>query len=236
MFGRSKLDDELRASSSARRSTISSRVMASAVAVSAMRGTFGKRSCSTVSWMYSGRKSCPHCDTQCASSIANSADRRACEQDRGSAASAGAPARRTAGRARRRATRARSRRARRSRRRIQERGATPTSRSAATWSCISAISGETTMPAPKPPRVAPAPESGSTATCRRRSASAPAHRRRRRRARRFRPAARGTRRSRRSSLRISSERDIEERTWRRSVSGPILPTTAPLALALNVGD
>ena len=39
MFGRSKLDTKIRASSSARRWTISSRVMASAVAVSAMRGT-----------------------------------------------------------------------------------------------------------------------------------------------------------------------------------------------------
>ena len=47
MFGRSKLDTKMRASSSASRCTISSRVMASAVAVSAMRGTFGKRSCST---------------------------------------------------------------------------------------------------------------------------------------------------------------------------------------------
>ena len=56
---------------SASRSTISSRVTASAVAVSAMRGTCGKRSCSTESWMYSGRKSCPHCDTQWASSMAN---------------------------------------------------------------------------------------------------------------------------------------------------------------------
>ena len=40
--------DELLRRSSASRSTISRRVGASAVAVSAMRGTFGKRSCSTV--------------------------------------------------------------------------------------------------------------------------------------------------------------------------------------------
>jgi hypothetical protein len=33
----------------------------------------GKRSCRIVSWRYSGRKSCPHCETQCASSIANNA-------------------------------------------------------------------------------------------------------------------------------------------------------------------
>ena len=40
----------------------------------------GKRSCSTDSPRYSGRKSWPHCDTQCASSIANSATVRAIEQ------------------------------------------------------------------------------------------------------------------------------------------------------------
>ena len=60
------------ASSSARRRTISSRVCGSAVAVRAMRGTAGKRSCSSDSCRYSGRKSWPHCDTQCASSTAMS--------------------------------------------------------------------------------------------------------------------------------------------------------------------
>ena len=53
----------------------------SAVAVSAMRGTSGKRSAITDRPIYSGRKSWPHCDTQCASSIANSAILRAVEQD-----------------------------------------------------------------------------------------------------------------------------------------------------------
>ena len=38
-----------------------------------MRGTLGKRSCRIESCTYSGRKSCPHCDTQCASSMAKSA-------------------------------------------------------------------------------------------------------------------------------------------------------------------
>ncbi len=33
----------------------------------------GKRSCRIESCRYSGRKSCPHCETQCASSIANKA-------------------------------------------------------------------------------------------------------------------------------------------------------------------
>ena len=60
-----------RRAAAARRSP--SRVSASAVAVSAMRGTSGKRSASTDSAMYSGRKSWPHCETQCASSMANSA-------------------------------------------------------------------------------------------------------------------------------------------------------------------
>ncbi len=54
---------------------ISSRVGASAVAVSAIRGTSGQRSRSSDSAPYSGRKSCPHCETQCASSIAKSASR-----------------------------------------------------------------------------------------------------------------------------------------------------------------
>ena len=92
------------------------RVGGSAVAVSAMRGTPGKRSASTDSRRYSGRKSCPHCDTQCASSMAKSASRcvaklvRSVEEARRRAA---ARARRRGGRARRRgasrSTRARSR-------------------------------------------------------------------------------------------------------------------------------
>ena len=54
------------------RAAISRRVGGSAVAVSAIRGTWRQRS-RNASWRYSGRKSWPHCDTQCASSIANSA-------------------------------------------------------------------------------------------------------------------------------------------------------------------
>src|SRR3990172_2299038 len=73
MLARSKLETNWRACSSASRSTISPRVGVSAVAVSAMRGTAGKRSCNIVSARYSGRKSWPHCETQCASSIANRA-------------------------------------------------------------------------------------------------------------------------------------------------------------------
>ena len=47
MFGRSKLDTNWRASVSPSRGTISSRVAQVAVAVSAIRGTSGQRSCST---------------------------------------------------------------------------------------------------------------------------------------------------------------------------------------------
>jgi hypothetical protein len=55
--------------------------MASAVAVSAMRGTLAKRSCSTVSARYSGRKSWPHWLTQWTSSIANKLSKpRACSE------------------------------------------------------------------------------------------------------------------------------------------------------------
>ena len=49
---------------------MSSRVCGSAVAVRATSGTPGKRSRSCPSATYSGRKSCPHCEMQCASSTA----------------------------------------------------------------------------------------------------------------------------------------------------------------------
>ena len=51
-------------------STMSAFVILSAVAVNAILGTFGKYSSRTPNWVYSGRKSCPHCETQCASSMA----------------------------------------------------------------------------------------------------------------------------------------------------------------------
>ena len=51
---------------------MSLRVILSAVAVSATMGTSGKNLRSDLSWVYSGRKSCPHCEMQCASSMANS--------------------------------------------------------------------------------------------------------------------------------------------------------------------
>ena len=100
---------------------------------------------------------------------------------RGSPAPSAARARRRAGRARRSriARSTRRRRANVQRRVERRRRARRAARSASTWSCISAISGETTT---RQPVAAAGPGSGSTATCRRRSASAPARRRRRARA------------------------------------------------------
>src|SRR3546814_5821148 len=73
MLGRSKELVKRCAFSSCRRSAISRWVGGSAVAVSAIRGMSGQRSCSRVSSRYSRRKSWPHCDTQWASSMANRA-------------------------------------------------------------------------------------------------------------------------------------------------------------------
>ena len=50
---------------------ISCRVILSAVAVSATTGTSGNCWRSIFNCVYSGRKSCPHCEIQCASSMAN---------------------------------------------------------------------------------------------------------------------------------------------------------------------
>src|SRR5690554_7568826 len=73
MLGRSKPEMKRLACSRRSRWAISSRVRSSAVAVSAMRGTPGNSSASCPSCRYSGRKSCPHWDTQWASSMANRA-------------------------------------------------------------------------------------------------------------------------------------------------------------------
>ena len=72
MFGRSNDDMNVWGVRSRNCSRISFRVILSAVAVRATTGTFGKRSFKIASCVYSGRKSCPQCDTQCASSIAMS--------------------------------------------------------------------------------------------------------------------------------------------------------------------
>ena len=130
-----------------------------------------------VSWRYSGRKSWPHCDTQCASSMAKSASRTARQELE--AARHHQPLGRDIerDRARRRGCRARPRPPRPpDKRRIEERGAAPRPGAARRPDPSS------TRSAARPRRrgrAAPAPESGSTATCRRPSASAPARRRRR---------------------------------------------------------
>ena len=147
------------------------RVGASAVAVSAMRGTCGQRSCSTSSSRYSGRKSWPHCDTQCASSIANSASwqRSSSDRKRAREQALGRDVEQVELAAR--AARARPRRPpARHERRVQERRAHAELRAAPRPGPASARS------AARPRwrcRRAAAPASGSTATCRRRSASAP---------------------------------------------------------------
>ena len=58
--------------------TMSSLVSLSAVAVNAIIHACGKSSCKFPNWVYSGRKSCPHCEIQCASSIANKGTRKFC--------------------------------------------------------------------------------------------------------------------------------------------------------------
>ena len=69
-LGRSKLLINIRGLFKRSCSTISALVILSAVAVNAILGTQGKKSFSTPNCVYSGRKSCPHCETQCASSMA----------------------------------------------------------------------------------------------------------------------------------------------------------------------
>ena len=69
-FGRSNDEINTCASASCSCSIMSLRVIFSAVAVSATTGVSGSFARKRPSCWYSGRKSCPHCDTQCASSIA----------------------------------------------------------------------------------------------------------------------------------------------------------------------
>ena len=108
-----------------------------------------ERSCSSDSCRYSGRKSWPHCDTQCASSMAKSAI-RARREDRGSAGRPAARARRTACPARREQCAPSARDALHPAW-IEKRRAHAGCVSAATWSCINAISGDTTIPVPGAP-------------------------------------------------------------------------------------
>ena len=98
---------------------------------------------------YSGRKSWPHCETQCASSMARQPIATRLQRRRARRRAAAAPARCRAAAASGRAGRARSRRrSSGSDDELRLAAATPSSRSCATWSRISAISGETTSVRP----------------------------------------------------------------------------------------
>ena len=128
---------------------MSSRVRASAVAVTARRGTWGKTSASRPSMRYSGRKSWPHWLTQCASSIATRASGR--RDSRSSIAGLHQAFGRQVEQVQRRLRRSAARCRRAGSGSVLESSlsaATPDCCSAATWSAISAISGEMTRPRP----------------------------------------------------------------------------------------
>ena len=181
MLGRSKLATKCRASRQVRAGWRSRAWVASvAVAVSAMRGTSGQRSCSIGQRQVVGPEVVAPLRHAVRLVDREQRDLAPVEQPQRSTRPAAARGRGRAGRARRRGTPPRpARRSSRSWVELRNPARTPSARSASTWSCISAISGEITTPTPR----GPAPGSGSTATCRRRSASARARRRRRRRAR-----------------------------------------------------
>ena len=75
-LGRADARSAGRAGFARNRRARSPRGCGSAVAVGARRGTLGKRAAITPGWRYSVRKSWPQCETQCVSSIANSATGR----------------------------------------------------------------------------------------------------------------------------------------------------------------
>ena len=132
------------------RSAMSSRVMASAVAVSAAMGTPGKSCRSRHRSSYSGRNDGPHCEMQWASSTANSltGSRPRASSMRSVMSRSGAMYRsRVSPPAARRQAATLSTRVLAE---LMASAATPARRSAATWSCISATSGDTTTV--RPPR------------------------------------------------------------------------------------
>ncbi|MOA13388.1 hypothetical protein D3C78_1334370 [compost metagenome] len=148
MLGRSKLDRKRSAPCRCRRWTISSRVRMSAVAVSAMRGTCGNSSASWPSCRYSGRKSWPHCDTQWASSMANNEISRSRRKSSMRGCTRRSGARYSIFTSPRRRRPARSRCCSGVSVEFSAAAGTPSSSSVATWSSISAISGETTTVKP----------------------------------------------------------------------------------------
>ena len=127
--------------------------------------------------IYSGRKSWPHCETQCASSIANSASfARACEQLE--TARRQQPLGRDVEQVELARQESRARR-RRGFARSASNSATPRARPLRAVPRPGPASARSAARRRRRCRRATRPESGSTATCRRRSASAPARRRRR---------------------------------------------------------
>ena len=147
--GRSKLAMKRGAPSRRSRSTISLRVSSSAVAVSAIRGTSRKALGEHRQPDVLRAEIVPPLRDAMRLVDREQRDARRARAGRGSAASAAAPARHRADRARPRAGAARPRTLPRSDSvEFSTAALTPASRSAATWSRISAISGETTMPQP----------------------------------------------------------------------------------------
>ena len=152
MLGRSKLETNSCAPPSASRWKISVRVMASAVAVSAMRGTPGKCCVISARRRYSGRKSCPH--WLHAVSLVDREQRDAAAvrdllstaRNEGSSSRSGATYSRSSSPALQRARMAAVSSA--DDVEFQYAARTPSSRNASTWSCMSAMSGDTTMPTP----------------------------------------------------------------------------------------
>ena len=108
----------------------------------------GRRSCSLASCSYSGRKAGPHWEMQCASSTANMRDRQPGERREHAARSSAARATCRAGRPRPPDAAPGRHVVGRVREELMVSAATPASFSAATWSCISATSGETTTVRP----------------------------------------------------------------------------------------
>ena len=131
---------------------ISALVGASAVAVSAILGTCGKRSWSIVSLRYSGLKSCPHCETQCASSMANS-DIPMCSatcsnRDRKLGISKRSGATYNTCTSPRSSAVVTLLNCSEFKLELRNEALTPSCCSASTWSCIRAMSGDITIPTP----------------------------------------------------------------------------------------
>ena len=144
MFGRSKLCRKTRGSLSKSRRTMSARVALSAVAVKAITCAPPSNRAARPSSRYSGRKSCPHSEMQCASSMA----RRARRAPRNSSIKPSISSRSGETNSNLNSPARKARRAcafsAASFWEFSVIAATPSSRICCTWSRIRAISGETT--------------------------------------------------------------------------------------------